>query len=211
VHAVGGYPIASLTEDYELVYRLYARAAATGETLQVAAVPTACAYTEAPVGLPALLRQRTRWFAGFLQTLYRFRGLIARPRAGVFGLVKLPIKMIDAVHPPLSLLSLLLLGVDASFVDLRPLAVSLFALRWAWDSFTLAMALRFARRAGGEVDLGPAGSLWPWVYVLADGVSYFWLRQVAVLRAYVWAVRPPRGWRSPRVRASSSRPAGVSP
>jgi cellulose synthase/poly-beta-1,6-N-acetylglucosamine synthase-like glycosyltransferase len=202
MRAVGGYPTASLTEDYELVYRLYARSFEAGLRLQISAIPTACAYTEAPTSLRPLMRQRTRWFAGFLTTLLRYRRLIGRPRAGVFGLVKLPIKVLDAVHPPLSLLSLLVLGFDTRFVDLRPLAVSLFCLRWAWDSFTLAMAIRFARRAGGEVDLGRAGSLWPWVYVLADGLSYFWLRQVAVLRAYGVALRPSRGWRSPRSRAS---------
>ncbi len=210
MRAVGGYPTASLTEDYELVYRLYARATAAGLPLKVAAVPTACAYTEAPASLRPLMRQRTRWFAGFLTTLVRYRSLIGRRRARVFGLVKLPIKVLDAVHPALSLLSLLVLGFDTQFVDLRPLAVSLFCLRWAWDSFTLAMAVRFARRAGAEVELGRAGSLWPWVYVLADGVSYFWLRQLAVLRAYGWALRPRQGWHSARGRASSSLPAQLS-
>jgi hypothetical protein len=141
-----------------------------------------------------LLRQRTRWFAGFLMTLARFRHLIGSPRAGVFGVVKLPIKVIDAIHPPLALVSLLILIVDAQFVALRGLALALFWLRWAWDSFTLAMAVRFAKRAGAQIDLGRAQSLWPWVFVLADGVSYFWLRQMAVLRAYVWALRPPVSW-----------------
>ncbi len=167
-------------------------------------VPTACAYTEAPDSLRPLMRQRTRWFAGFLMTLLRFRGLIGRPRAGdVRAREATDQGARRAVHPPLSLLSLLgMLGFDTSFVDLRPLAVSLFCLRWAWDSFTLALAVRFARRAGGEVDLGRAGSLWPWLYVLADGLSYFWLRQVAVLRAYGVALRPSKGWRSPRSSAS---------
>ena len=210
VRAVGGYPTASLTEDYELVYRFYARAAAANLPIRVAAVPTACAYTEAPIALPTLMRQRTRWFAGFLTTLVLFRQMIGRPKARVFGLVKLPIKVLDAFHPALSLLSLLVLGFDTGFVDLRPLAASLFCLRWVWDSFTLAMAVRFARQAGAEIELGRAGSLWPWVYVLADGVSYFWLRQVAVLRAYGWVLRPPQGWRSVRGRASSSLPVELS-
>ena len=120
VRAVGGYPTASLTEDYELIYRFYARAAATSRPLQIAAVPTACAYTEVPIALPALLRQRTRWFAGFLSTLVLFRRLIGRPKGA--GL-----RAGEASHqgsrrlPPcaLSLLSLFVIGFDTGFVDLR--------------------------------------------------------------------------------------------
>lgn len=204
--AAGGYPTQSLTEDYELVYRIYRCAAQTGRPLQISVVPTACAYTDAPGDLRSLMRQRTRWFAGFLTTLFRFRQLIGNPKAGVFGVVKLPIKVLDAIHPPLSLLSLLILIADANDLVLRPLALALFALRWFWDSLTLALAVRFARRQGAEIDLGRAGSVWPWVYVLADGVSYFWLRQLAVLRAYAWAVRPPKQWK-PLRSAQASPPA----
>ncbi len=161
-------------------------------------MPTACAYTDCPTTLRALGRQRTRWFGGFLVTLYRFRHLIGRTQAGVFGLVKLPIKVLDAVHPPLALCSLLVLLLDAGYPRVRSLSLALFVLRWAWDSFTLALAMRFARRAGANVELGRAGSLWPWLYVLLDGVSYFWVRQFAVLRAYGWALLPNRrkaSWR----------------
>jgi cellulose synthase/poly-beta-1,6-N-acetylglucosamine synthase-like glycosyltransferase len=207
--AVNGFPEDSPTEDYELIYRFYDRAARERLPMRIAVVPTALATTDAPSTLGPLLRQRVRWFVGFLTTLVRFRHLIGRPRAGLFGMLKLPVKVVDALHPALSLASLgILVTVSITLPSLRLLSVSLFFLRWAWDSYTLGMAVRFARRGGANVQLSDR---WLWLYVLADGVSYFWLRQLAVLRAYGRMARAANDWMPTRVpaeaRESFSSPA----
>jgi|GEM_PF-6198797 len=95
------------TEDYQLTYRLLARGARDGVVPVVAAVPGAQVCTEAPRTLAGFVRQRTRWFAGFLSPLARFRGLVGERRAGAFGLVRLPLKVAEATLPVLTRATLL--------------------------------------------------------------------------------------------------------
>ena len=73
---VGGFPTDSLTEDYELTYRLLAHGVRNGRVPMVVTVPEAVVWTVVPSTLGGFVRQRTRWFAGFLTTLARFRRLL---------------------------------------------------------------------------------------------------------------------------------------
>jgi cellulose synthase/poly-beta-1,6-N-acetylglucosamine synthase-like glycosyltransferase len=104
--AVSGFPTDSLTEDYELTYRLVDRGAREGRVPVIATVLGAQAFTDVPVTVKGFIRQRTRWFAGFLSTLFRFRHLIGRSRAGGFGVIRLPLKLVDAVLPLIAFASL---------------------------------------------------------------------------------------------------------
>lgn len=203
VEHAGGFPIDSLTEDYELIFRLYARAAEEGRTIHVPTIVDACAYTEPPRTLAGLARQRTRWFAGFLVTLVRFRALLLDPRARAFGLVRLPIKLIDALLPPWSLLSLLIVGASALASDLLAFEISalglmLLAVRTAVDVAQTHLALVAHRRAASRLEaLEPSRAI-TWLHALADAWSYVWLRQVLVLRAYPFALTKGRVWETSR-------------
>jgi cellulose synthase/poly-beta-1,6-N-acetylglucosamine synthase-like glycosyltransferase len=74
-HAAGGFPEDSLTEDYELAYRVMAFGVRRGRPPEVACVLRAQVFTHGPSTTRGFIRQRTRWFAGFLTTLARFRSM----------------------------------------------------------------------------------------------------------------------------------------
>lgn len=203
VEQAGGFPTDSLTEDYEVMFRLYARAAAEGRTIRVPTILDACAYTEPPRSLAGLARQRTRWFAGFLVTLARFRGLLFDPRAGAFGLVRLPIKLIDALLPPWSLLSLAIVLASAIAsrdlgLEISALGLVLLGVRVVFDVVQTHLALRAHRLSASRVEsLEPSGAI-TWLHALADAWTYAWLRQLLVLRAYPFALTKGRAWERSR-------------
>jgi cellulose synthase/poly-beta-1,6-N-acetylglucosamine synthase-like glycosyltransferase len=215
--AVGGFPVDSLTEDYELTYRLVARGRTLGRVPVVVTVLEAQAFTDVPPTVRGFVRQRTRWFAGFLSTLYRFKHLIGRPGAGGFGVVRLPLKLVDAVLPILAFTSLLVLvrGVASSSVSLSRVAVGIFLVRWLWDLFFYGVAVRFSRRLGDRDytrRVAPEG--WRgWLYTATEALTYVWLKHASTLRAYSWAVRRVRTWEPSRDRALvlEERPSHAPP
>ncbi len=197
----GGFPLDSLTEDYEVAFRLYAMAAREGRRITIPTIATARAYTEPPRTLLGLVRQRTRWFAGFLSTLWRFRSLIARPRAGTFGLVRLPLKVLDAVLPPIGLVSLasLVLGLASGETMLTALSIVLLAVRASTDLVVHALAIALHRRSRPSDDRTPSPTLaWLLATALLESWSYAWLKQAAVLRAYPFALWRVRTWERAR-------------
>jgi cellulose synthase/poly-beta-1,6-N-acetylglucosamine synthase-like glycosyltransferase len=197
----GGFPTDSLTEDYEVAFRLYAQAAREGRRIRIPTIPEARAYTEPPRTLAGLVRQRTRWFAGFLSTLWRFRALVLRPRAGTFGLVRLPLKVVDAVLPPIGLVSLvsMAMGLASGHAEITALSIVLLVVRASTDLVVQALAIALHRRASQPGDPMPAPSLaWMIATALLESWSYAWLKQLAVLRAYPFALWRVRTWERAR-------------
>jgi cellulose synthase/poly-beta-1,6-N-acetylglucosamine synthase-like glycosyltransferase len=117
---VGGFDEGCLVEDYELVHRLYRYAGERGLTWRFRVLGGAQARTEAPGSLTGLLRQRRRWFGGFLQTQWWYRAMVGDPRMGRLGMVMLPIKAIDTVQPLYGLTAFALLAV---FVATNQIAI----------------------------------------------------------------------------------------
>jgi cellulose synthase/poly-beta-1,6-N-acetylglucosamine synthase-like glycosyltransferase len=114
---VGGFPD-SLTEDYEVIFRLYDLARQEDRRIRIVSSPSAIARTSPVCSLRGLFEQRTRWFAGFLMTLWRYRSMIFDKRLGRFGLLRLPHKVLDAGMPlvlALALLSILSSGMHAQW------------------------------------------------------------------------------------------------
>jgi GT2 family glycosyltransferase len=203
--AAGGFPTDSLTEDYELTYRLIARGVRDGVVPVVAAVPGAQVFTEAPRTLAGFVRQRTRWFAGFLSTLARFRGLVGERRAGAFGLVRLPLKLAEATLPVLTWATLLT-GLGAASLGASRAALALFALRAAFDVGTYALARRASSHLGdaaasAAVSPGPVVGAFT---VLTEALGYLWLRQFGALRGWLWALRRATHWEPSRTPARSA-------
>lgn len=96
---LGGYDPASLVEDYDLIHRLHRRACEAGRPLSVRVIADARAVTDAPNGVPSFLKQRQRWFSGFLQTQFKNSDMVGNPRYGAVGTFMLPIKTADMLQP----------------------------------------------------------------------------------------------------------------
>jgi cellulose synthase/poly-beta-1,6-N-acetylglucosamine synthase-like glycosyltransferase len=88
--AVGGYATDTVGEDIELVVRMHRHLHDRNQPYRVGFVPDAICWTEVPESLRVLRRQRTRWQRGLIDTLWRHRGMIGRPKYGTVGLVSLP-------------------------------------------------------------------------------------------------------------------------
>ena len=107
---VGGFDPDCLVEDYELTHRLMDAGVRQG--WRTAVVGAALAQTEAPGTVPTFLRQRRRWFGGFLQTQLWYRHMIGNPGYGRLGTRMLPVKALDTMQPIFGLTSIALLLVS---------------------------------------------------------------------------------------------------
>jgi cellulose synthase/poly-beta-1,6-N-acetylglucosamine synthase-like glycosyltransferase len=106
---VGGFDPDCLVEDYELTHRLRDYAVANGLTWRTGVVGGARARTDAPATVGAFLRQRRRWFGGFLQTQLWYRHMVGNPRYGRLGTRMLPVKAFDTMQPLYGLTSIAVL------------------------------------------------------------------------------------------------------
>ncbi len=96
---VGGFDPDCLVEDYELIHRLLRHSAQLGLGWTTAVLGRARARTDAPGTVPAFLRQRRRWFGGFLQTQLWYRDMVGNRRYGWLGVAMLPVKAVDTLQP----------------------------------------------------------------------------------------------------------------
>jgi len=119
---VGGFDPDCLVEDYELIHRLKRHAAREGLPWTIRVLGQARALTEAPSHVGAFLRQRRRWFGGFLQTQYWYRDMVGDRRYGALGLAMLPVKAIDTLQPLYGLTAFALLVTYAVTGRLNVLA-----------------------------------------------------------------------------------------
>jgi cellulose synthase/poly-beta-1,6-N-acetylglucosamine synthase-like glycosyltransferase len=108
---VGGFDPACMVEDYELIHRLRRYGARHGLGWTTNVVGGARAITDAPATTGAFLRQRRRWFCGFLQTQLWYREMVGDARYGRVGQFMLPIKAFDTLQPIYGLVSFVLLVV----------------------------------------------------------------------------------------------------
>jgi cellulose synthase/poly-beta-1,6-N-acetylglucosamine synthase-like glycosyltransferase len=87
---VGGFAVDSIGEDFELCVRLHCKARDEHRQYRLEFVPDPVCWTEVPTRLRELGGQRNRWHRGLVDTLWRHRGMIARPRYGAVGMLSLP-------------------------------------------------------------------------------------------------------------------------
>jgi len=89
----GGYHTNTVAEDADLTMNLLEQG------YSVIYEDRALAFTEAPVNMDGLMRQRFRWSFGILQAIFKHRGAIAKHRA--MGLFALPNTLIFQILLPL--------------------------------------------------------------------------------------------------------------
>ncbi|OBF11790.1 glycosyl transferase [Mycobacterium sp. ACS4331] len=152
VVAVGGFDDACLVEDYELVARLWRYAGEHNLSWRFRALGDAQARTEAPGTVLAFLRQRRRWFGGFLQTQWWYRAMVGDRRLGALGTVMLPIKALDTVHPLYGLTALALLAsfLTAGRFDILGPVLLVVAGKLMIDMVFAAWSVRRYRRWTGD-------------------------------------------------------------
>ena len=210
LRALGGFAEDSLVEDYEIIYRLHESRRRAGLAYRVVAVPEAAAFTEGPEPLGGFVAQRTRWFTGFLQTLWAYRRMIGSPTYGAVGLFMLPLKCVDALLPLWGLATLAVLAaLLASGHGTWPAwAGGLLVARWLLDAALYAGMVAWHHRAyaqrRGRVPSVPAQL----ATAVTESVGFNWLRQLAVLRAYVGTLRRTQRWEQARWQSASA--PGVS-
>jgi cellulose synthase/poly-beta-1,6-N-acetylglucosamine synthase-like glycosyltransferase len=103
--AAGGYAHDTVGEDMELVVRMHHRLREQGIPYRVRFVPDPVCWTEAPESLRVLRRQRNRWHRGLIDTLWRHRAMLGRPRFGAIGLLAMPVFVVFEMLGPLVELS----------------------------------------------------------------------------------------------------------
>jgi cellulose synthase/poly-beta-1,6-N-acetylglucosamine synthase-like glycosyltransferase/peptidoglycan/xylan/chitin deacetylase (PgdA/CDA1 family) len=124
IEEAGGYSLAVLADDCDLTLRMHRLG------YKVILDNEAIAWTEAPMTVRALARQRLRWTFGILQALRHHRGMVLRPRYGVLGMVVLPYALLSIIIPLV-------------FMPLTYLAAGLVIASGRWQPVALFAAFIF--------------------------------------------------------------------
>jgi len=163
VVAVGGFDPECLVEDYELIHRLHRWSVDHDRGWKVRVVGEARAYTDAPGHIGAFLRQRQRWFGGFLQTQYWNRDMVGNPRFGRLGTMMLPVKAFDTVQPLFGLVAFALLvgfALGGRLPVVGPILIAMLAKVAIDLGFHAWSIILYRRWSGGMLPEG-------WSHVIA--------------------------------------------
>lgn len=193
VLAVGGFDPDCLVEDYELVHRLRRYAVVHGVHWTTRVIGGAPACTAAPATLPAFLRQRRRWFGGFLQTQYWYRDMVGDRRYGPLGRWMLPVKAFDTLQPVFGLTAFVLLVVylAAGRVHvLLPVAI-VIAAKIAVDLAFHLWSLRLYRRWAGGPPMGLGAAV---LASLVEPFSFQLLRHAGAALGWVYFLTGRQTW-----------------
>lgn len=134
--AAGGYWHKSLGEDMELITRMRKYMYDTKQKFSIKYIPESLCWTEVPANADVLIRQRSRWARGLVQTLYLHRTMFFNPKYGRTAFLVLPYFFsFEFMVPILELLGIfsLLIGfyvldIDYVFLFYISLFVYLFYL-----------------------------------------------------------------------------------
>jgi cellulose synthase/poly-beta-1,6-N-acetylglucosamine synthase-like glycosyltransferase len=110
VLSVGGFDSNCMVEDYELIHRLRRYGYDHRLDWHTSVLGSALGRTAAPSTIEKFLRQRRRWFGGFLQTQNWYRDMVGTARYGDVGIWMLPVKAADTMQPIYGLSAFFLLA-----------------------------------------------------------------------------------------------------
>ena len=194
VLAVGGFDPECMVEDYELIHRLHRHALDTGLDWRVRVIGGAVARTDAPASIRAFLKQRERWFGGFLQTQHWNRDMVGNPRYGRLGTRMLPVKALDTFQPIYGLGAfaiLVALVVTGRFTLALPILIVMIAKITIDLSFHLWSLGIYKRWTGQEEGLriGPAI-----IAAVAEPFSFQLLRHAGAIYGWVAFLRGRQNW-----------------
>ncbi|MEO8935358.1 MAG: glycosyltransferase [Burkholderiaceae bacterium] len=195
VVTVGGFDPNCLVEDYELIHRLARHSALHGLGWRSRVIGGAQARTEAPSTTATFLRQRRRWFGGFLQTQYWYRGMVGDGRRyGNVGRWMLPVKAVDTMQPifGLTALGILLYSIAAARVAvLIPVSAWILAKIAIDLGFHLWSVHLYRRWIGRTTEVHFGFAL---LAALAEPFSFQILRHVGATLGWVTFLTRRRQW-----------------
>lgn len=203
---VGGFDPDCMVEDYELIHRLHRHAADAGRDWRVRVVGGALARTDAPASVGAFLKQRQRWFGGFLQTQHWNRDMVGNPRYGRLGTRMLPVKALDTLQPIYGLAAfaiLVALVATGRFVLALPILLVMVAkivIDLSFHLWSLGIYKRWTGQHEG-LRLGPAI-----LAALAEPFTFQLLRHAGAVYGWYAFLRGRQDW-SRAARTALDRPA----
>ncbi|MEO6362976.1 MAG: glycosyltransferase [Caldimonas sp.] len=192
--AVGGFDPACLVEDYELIHRLRRHAATNGLDWRFRVLGDAQARTEAPGSVGAFLRQRRRWFGGFLETQWWYRAMVGDRGLGWLGTLMLPAKAIDTLQPlyGLTAFALLVFYAAAGRLDVVAPVAIVIAAKIAIDlAFHLWSVHLYRRWVGDASRASLAAAL---LAALAEPFTFQLLRHTGAALGWVSFLTGRRKW-----------------
>lgn len=202
---VGGFDPACLVEDYELIHRLHRHSVDAGLGWTVRVVGAAHARTDAPASVIGFLRQRRRWFGGFLQTQHWNRDMIGNPRFGSLGTKMMPVKTLDTMQPVYGIAAFVILVVVVATGSLR-IALPILMVMIAKIVFDLGYHLwslrLYARWTGQSEGLGIG---WAVVAAIAEPFSFQLLRHIGALWGWYTFLTGRESWGRQRRTAIEAR------
>lgn len=98
---VGGYSRETHAEDLEIILRLHLFYLDSGKKYNIANVPDANCWTEAPEDYKSLRKQRVRWHQGFVECLWFNRKLLFHKKGGLLSWVSIPFQIVFEALSPL--------------------------------------------------------------------------------------------------------------
>ncbi|MDB6060966.1 MAG: glycosyl transferase [Verrucomicrobiaceae bacterium] len=191
---VGGFDPNCLVEDYELIHRLQRYGKDHDLGWQVRVVGNAHARTDAPATLPTFLRQRRRWFAGFLQTQYWNRDMTGNRRYGRLGTWMLPVKAVDTLQPIYGLTAFLLL-IAFLINSHQSIVASIFTvigIKIVIDLFFHLWSIYLYRRWTG--DRHSSNIFYAIVAALAEPFSFQLLRHTGATLGWIYFLTGRQHW-----------------
>ena len=191
---VGGFDSDCLVEDYELIHRLRRHATLHNLVWRTRVLGGVRARTEAPGTPAAFLRQRRRWFGGFLQTQFCYRDMVGNPLYGRLGTWMLPVKAADTLQPIYGLTAFALLLWYLARGDLRVLlpVSGVIGAKVAIDLVFHLWSVHLYRRWTGDV----AGARFfdALLAALVEPFSFQPLRHAGAALGWVMFLTGGRGW-----------------
>jgi cellulose synthase/poly-beta-1,6-N-acetylglucosamine synthase-like glycosyltransferase len=192
---VGGYSLATDTEDLELVVRLHEHMRRNRRRYRVVFVPDPVCWTEIPNSVRVLARQRNRWHRGLVQTLLAHRGMMLNPRYGTIGMFAFPYffffemlgPFVETLGYLVVILSFLLGILDLQFLLLFVAAAGLYGI-FLSVSAVLLEEMSF-RRYPGWIDLTKL-----LVFAVLENLGYRQMLALFKVRAFWDVIRPRRTW-----------------
>ena len=192
--AAGGFDPDCMVEDYELIHRMHRHAHETGLDWRVRVVGRAIASTDAPASPMAFMRQRRRWFGGFLQTQHWNRDMVGNPAFGKLGTRMLVVKALDTAQPIFGLVAfgILIALLVRGTLPLAGAIVAVMLVKVVIDLTFHLWSIALYRRWTGQTDglgIGPAlvasffepftfqllrhaGACWGWIAFLSGGGTW---------------------------------------
>jgi cellulose synthase/poly-beta-1,6-N-acetylglucosamine synthase-like glycosyltransferase len=194
VLAVGGFDPDCLVEDYELIHRLRRYGVLHGLQWRTAVLGDALARTDAPSSTAAFLRQRRRWFGGFLQTQFWYRDMVGNPAYGRLGTWMLPVKAADTLQPIFGLTAFALL-LDYIVTGRLGILLSVGGIILAKIAIDLCFHLwsvhLYRRWTGGSTGTSFA---YAFLAAIVEPFSFQLLRHLGATLGWVMFLGRQRGW-----------------